>query len=506
MKFQGFVGPAYTLKSRNVDCQRAVNIYPEIVESGSGKEGQQLYYKSTPGLRELFEVGDGPIRLIYVDKPGKNDDNPPNRIYIVSGNKLFRTSFVSGAWETPYQVTGEFNTNTGPVRVVGKNQDRVVELMFADGQYLYGYSKVYDPANSLDEETFEEIPPDEEMRGGTSLAWIDGFTIFNSSDSDRFYVSDYGVFGFNALNFASSEGDPDKIVSLVASNRYLWIFNERSVEVWSNTGNSDFPFERISGGFIEKGCLAPYSTSKIDGTVFWLGRDEAGEGVVFAASGFTPQRISTHAIEYAISTYANPEKATSYTYQQGGHSFYVLNFDEATWVYDLSTRLWHERAFTNTDSDLERHRADCVAYSSDVGMHLAGDYETNKIYHLDENYFKDGESVITRLRTSPHVSASGKFIFYHRFILDMQTGIGLVSGQGSNPMVMLTFSNDGGYTWSSESWQSAGTSTGLIGEFTKRVIWNRLGRARDRVFKIKITDPVPVVLLSADLDMEVGNS
>src|SRR5690606_31683344 len=131
-----------------------------------------------------------------------------------------------------------------------------------------------------------------------------------------------------------------------------------------------------------------------------------------------------------------------------GHQFYVLNFSEATWVYDLSTGLWHERAYTN-DGDLERHRVNTNSYDFKRGLHLCGDYESNQIYLLDEETFTDGDTEITRLRTSPHLSESDslKRIICDRFQLDMETGVGLSSGQGSDPQVMLQFSDDGGHTW-----------------------------------------------------------
>lgn len=503
MKFQGFVGPAYTLNSVNVDCQRCVNLYPELIESGTGKEGQVSYLKATPGLTELFEVGIGPIRMILVDNPAISIWNPENRIFIASGSEMYKASYESGSWSS--EKLGDLETSSGPVSGVAIRED-LGAAVFVDGVNNYLYTKV-DSGDALiieDFGTFADFgyPP---VLGATNVIWIDGFFIFNKQDTAEFYVSEWNSISVSALSFASAEGDPDNIMSMISNHRDLWLFNERTTEVWANTGNADFPFERIQGGFIEKGCVAADSVAKIDGVVFWLGRDEFGEGIVFAAQGLTPQRISTHAIEQAIQSYADISTARAYTYQDGGHSFYVLNFAEATWVYDLSTKLWHERAYTE-DGLLQRHRADCHAFFPDLRIHLVGDYESGEVYKFDESVYTDNGDPITRLRTSPHVSNSGKMLFFNEFTLDMETGVGTVSGQGSDPQVMLDFSNDGGHTWIGESWASAGQQSGGIGDYKKRVIWRRLGKARDRVFRVKITDPVKVVLMGAELEIEGGRS
>jgi hypothetical protein len=60
---------------------------------------------------------------------------------------------------------------------------------------------------------------------------------------------------------------------------------------------------------------------------------------------------------------------------------------------------------------------------------------------------------------------------------------------------MLRWSNDGGSTWSNEHWVSVGQQ----GKYKNRAIWRRLGQARDRVFEVVVTDPVKMVIVSANL-------
>lgn len=497
MRFAGFIGPSYTLRSVNVDAQRSVNLYPELNELGTGKAGEVAALIGTPGLEKLFEGTDeGPIRLIHVDAD--------NRIFFASGNLMHSATFDGTDWTVG--TYGTLTTSTGPMRAASAKiiDGEVVSsaTVFVDGEtnYLFLQSDGFPGGffGTFADFAYPGVPT------ATHVVYIDGYFIFNEADTGLFYVSDLGGLAVDPLSFASSEGDPDFIVGMISNTRDLWIFNERTTEVFINTGNADFPFERVQGGFIEKGCASGFTIAKIDSVIFWLGRDEFGQGVVYAAQGLNPQRVSTHAVEFAISTYADINSATAYTYQDSGHSFYVLNFAENTWVYDLTSKSWHERCFTN-EGALERHRGEVHCFIPQYGLHLVGDYANNSVYRFNNNYYYDDESEITRLRTSPHITDELRQVRCLSFQLDMETGVGNDGGlPGSDPQVVMQFSDDGGHTFSSEAWASAGQATGQIGQYKKRVIWRRLGTFRDRIFRVKITDPVKVVLIGAELELDGG--
>jgi len=504
MKIPGFIGPSYTLKSVNVNAQRCVNMYPELIEGTQGKNEAVAYLKSTPGLQLIAEIGEGPIRCIHQNSAGE--------ILVVSGDRAYRIEISSGVW-TAIELRNEtglnnsFLTETGIVYARSRFETdgfyTTYSTIFVDGS---GTNYIYEDLLYIEAQEHNRSFIQTEaaytgltVENATHIDFIDGYYIRNKAGTGQFYVSDLNSFVTPALSFATAEGSPDNIVGLIANRRDLWLFGERTTELFVNTGNVDFPFERAGGGFIEKGCLAPYSIAKGDGAVFWLGRDEFGQGVVYVGQSLVPQRISTHAVEYAISTYSAPQDAKAFTYQMGGHLFYVLNFAEATWVFDASTQLWHERAYSNNGT-LERHRADLCFFMKDYNMHVCGDYETNKIYKLDENYFTDNGVEITRLRTFPHFGNLNN-MFCQRLQLDMNVGNGIDgSGQGMTPQVMLDYSDDGGNTWSSEQLASSGS----IGVYKSRVIWRRLGKFRDRVFRVKITDPVDVSLINAEIYLEPG--
>lgn len=511
MKFQGFVGPTYNLKSKNVDCQRCINIYPEAIESGSGKGGAVAYFKTADGLTKMLEVGTGPIRCVHVDSFGTT--------FIASGSEMYRiVEYYTPEYTFQAVKLGNLGTSTGRITAASLDpgDDRIT--VFCDGStenYAYKYL-----STSVEQfGTFTSLG-DAPVAGATHVTFIDGYLVYAIEETNKFWVSDVNSLKVDALSFASAEANPDKIKGVLAVNRELWIFNEQSIEVWANSGNPDFPFERISGGFIEVGCIASYSIAKVKGMIFWLSQN----GSVYAAQGLSPKRISTHAIEQLIQSANDIKSISAFAYEKDGHTFYVLNSAEFTVVYDVTTGLWHERAYTG-EGALSRHRADYYAYydkfenltgivsignqqpnnATAYSRHYVGDYENNKLYIFDSNVYTDDGEVITRLRRAPHVSNGLKTLFHHSLKIDVETGVGLdgdPTAQGANPKMLMRFSDDGGHTWSNEK----EAYLGKIGERKKRVEFRRLGRSRDRVYEIKVTDPVPVTIIDAELELEQGVS
>lgn len=476
MRFQGFVGPSYQLQSKNFDRQRCINLYAVLHEFGTGKEKEVGMLVGTPGLRTLTTLAAGRTRGGY--KSSKND-----RAFVVAGNKLYEITKSGSTWSGTER--GTLNSSTGPVSM----SDNGIQMMIVDGGNGYSFT--------FGSNTFAQIV-DVDFPGADMVDYMDGYLIFNRPNTGQYGITDINGISIDGLDFSTAEGNPDNLVGLLVDNGELWLFGEYTIEIHFNSGNADFPFERVSGGRISIGCLAPFSIARMNNARYWLGRNEGGFGIIYEATSTTPKRISTHAVELAIQSYSDVSDARAYTYQQNGHNFYVLNFPTAntTWVYDSTTGLWHERAYTN-DGTLERHRGDwhMVAFSA----HVVGDYETGKIYELSHDVYEDDGAVLTRKRITPHVSSGGVRLQYNSLQLDIETGVGLDGiQQGTDPQVMMQFSDDGGHSWSHEKW----TGFGKIGARLKRAIWRRMGVSRDRVYSVTITDPVPVRIIGAEIEIE----
>jgi hypothetical protein len=469
----GFVGPSYSLQSFSVDCQRTVNLFPQIDESGVGKNIASLF--STPGLKLFSSLGAEPSRAMLTTASG--------RVFTVNGATLFEL-YANGTSIN----RGTLATSTGTIGMAENGE----MIMLVDGPNGYGYDLT---ANTLMQLTA--------FPGGTTIAFQDGYFIFNEPNSQTFYITGLYADSVDPLDFASAEGSPDLLVSLLSDHRNLWLFGTQTTEVWFNSGAELFPFQRIEGAFITHGTIAPWSPCALDNTIYWLGQDATGNGMVWMANGYQPVRASTHAMEQAIAAYPKISDATSFSYQLQGHAFYVLNFPSgnATWVYDAATQLWHERAYTATGPSigLQRHRAE--THTVGFGIHLVGDYANGNIYHLDPLTYNDNGNPISRIRTAPYVNNELKNLFISKLQLDMHMGLGK-DGDAIIPQAMLQWSDDGGNTWSNQYF----ISLGAIGNSMARAIWRRLGRTRQRVFRVTVTDDVFVAIVNAYIDLEPGTS
>jgi hypothetical protein len=402
----------------------------------------------------------------------------------VGGTKLYK---ISSSWVAT--ELGTLLTDTGAVSI----SDNGLHVVVVDGTYGYSWT--------IATNTFAQITSPNFL-GATQSSYLDGYLIFNKPSSQQFFFSDLYSINFSALDIGTAEGSPDYIVGHVVNNQQLFLFGAKSTEVFYNSGDANAPFARIQGAVIDVGCIAPFSIAKASGVIFFIGGDSTGSGIIYKMQGFQNQRISTPAIESVIRALTSTQiaAATAYTYQQGGHIFYCLNLPgtNSTWVYDGATEFWHERAYLNSWS-LERHRAE--NHSLAFGTNVVGDYATGKIYALDPNTLTDNGTSICRVRAAPHFSQNLKLVRHNSFQLDMETGVGTDgTGQGNDPKVMMRWSDDGGHSWSNEQFADAGK----IGKYKTRVKFRRLGSSRDRVYEIKITDPVKAVLIGAEIEVEEG--
>lgn len=460
------LGASYVARSVNASDNRLVNLFPEMVADGGKTAG---FLTRCPGLRLLAAVGTGPIRGAY-QYGGYG--------YVVSGTELYK---ITSAW-----VATLIGTVTGTGRVTMADNGNQLFIACNPEGYIYNASN-----GVLTQITDIDFP------GAVSVGYLDGYFVFNEPSSQKVWVTALleGTM-IDPLDFASAEGAPDQLVAMAVDHREVWLFGANSIEVWYDSGAADFPLARIQGAFIEIGCQAPYSVARLDNSVFWLGSDARGNGIVYRANGYTGVRVSTHAIEYAIRSYATTSDAFAYTYQQDGHSFYLLTFptEGKTWCYDVATNIWHERAgFQN--GWFTRHRSNCMMNFG--GEIVVGDYENGNIYALDLDIYADNgqaQKYLRSWRAIPTGQNNLKRVIHQSLQIDCEAGVGLESG--NDPVMMLRWSDDGGHTWSNLHEKSIGR----VGEYRARVIWRRLGMSRDRVYEISGTDPVKIAIMGAELE------
>ena len=401
-------------------------------------------------------------------------------LYAVIDNRVISITAAGDAtW------LGTISTSNGNVFL----SDNGVEVIIVDGT-AEGYLITDNVLSVITDSGFPEA---------SSVTFQDGYFIVTHTDTGEIYISGlYDGNSWNILDYAVAEADPDPALIVISNARDLWIFGAKTAEVFYNSGNPDFPFERISGAIVEIGIQAAASAVKINGIIYWLSTEDR----IVRTRGYQYETISTPHIDYQISTYSVTEDAKGFTYQMLGHIFYVIVFptEGKTWVFDVTTSFWHEwQSFEDNDDDRinwSRHRANCITKFGE--KYMVGDYNNGKIYELDINTFTDDLNEIQRIRTTPVVHKDMRNVIWHRLEIDFESGIGLATGQGSDPKVTLEWSDDGGHTWSNKHL----ASLGKIGEYKTRVVWRRLGKSRERVLRVIVTDPVKVVMLAAYAELE----
>lgn len=415
----------------------------------------------------------------------------------ISGTTMTVTAVTSGSLELGQTIEGagvtdgtiitSFGTGTG-----GAGTYTVSASQTVSSTTIYAINWSVLPAN------------DGPFQGGGTVDITDNYFVYNKPDSQLWAASDLLSPITDPLSFASKDGSPDDLVSIIVDRREVYLLGEMSSEVWINSGAVPFPFTRIPGTSTQQGIAAQYSMARMGNSFAYVSKNNRGEAMIVRMNGYFPERISTHAVETTLVN-QNVSDAVAWTYQLEGHEVYVVSFPSIgtnglTWAYDNTTGLWHKWLYRNNMNEYERHRGNCCAFFNQ--QVLVGDYENGKIYQLARSFYTDDGQPIRRIRRAPHITSDLQRQYFHELQIQFQPGVGISTGQGEDPQAMLRWSNDGGSTWSNEYW----TTIGKQGKYQNRAIWRRLGWSRDKVFEVSISDPVKAVIVSANLKAEAGEN
>jgi hypothetical protein len=506
----GLIGPSYSSQSLNADCQVTKNWYVEQIESAYGKSAMALY--PTPGTIIFATLPGQPLR-------GQLEIN--GRSFAVSGTN-FCEVFANGTFSVIAQVLNDLL----PVSMVASPQQLL--LASAGNLYVYWLQTTTGGTNPQVAGTFIQVPANLfSVPGGIQgspiqVEYIDGFFLVLMRNSQTIYISTpLDASTWPPLQIIVVTVFSDNVQSIIENQRRLYVQGRKRSTVYYDSGGPNI-FDVDPSGTSENGSAAVFGVTRADNSIYWIDQDERGAAIARRMSGYTPERISNHAIEYAWRGYARNSTindCVTYAYQDQGHTFVQFNFPtaNATWDYDIATKMWHERAFFNATTGLySAHKSWNHAFA--FGKHLVGDPQSGNIYQMEIpaaavgggwNFATDaGGALIRRLRRSPHVSIENKYQFYSEVIIDAETGLGpqppLLDGGGlaRGPKLTLRWSRDYGHTWSNEYDLDAGQA----GDFRHRLRKSRLGRARDMVIEISTSDPIPWRIVEGYLYTEGGDA
>lgn len=465
----GFGGPTYLAISPVMDAERAINLYPE---PGSAHSKSPMSLVGRPGLALWGTVNNAARGMVSAG-------GSTGRLFVVGGANVYEMAL--GVVVTNFGAMGGGGT-TEPVQMI-PNGDQLL-VMDSAAQVVYLINPVGPAVTSV--------------FNGRALEYLDGFYVALDSAEDRkLNVSAYldGTV-WNALDTVEKTGGADRAVQLAVLNSQLWIFGQKTTEIWYNAGNPNFPFARVPGATLNFGCVAPWSVVKFYNTIMWLGCDENGAVQVYMTQGINPIRVSTWAIENMIlgitaaAPYGNMkylEYSRAYAYEENGHTFYVLTMKTshgaptAQYVYDLTSGLWHERTYAGPYP--------CCFCSvpgfafGALGSNFVGDTLSGNIYVQSQGYPSDAGTAITYTRTFPTSSDRQHQVKYPLLQLDADMG---------SATAALEWSNDGGKTFPF-SRAAISPSAETSQSNAPRYMWRQLGMGRQRTFRVKTTTSTELV-------------
>lgn len=455
---------SYRLPSPQAATPRLINCYPEAQYKASSKGPFLL--RRAPGIASWVTAGSGPIRGAIIHA---------GTLIVVSGTSVY--SIASDG-----TVSSAFTGSVPGGERVRMSTNGTNFVIVRPSTNLAYYNSAATTISQITDATFVGW-------GAADVDYLDGYFVFRRPDSQQFFNSGLNALTFNALDIATAEGAPDNLKGLIVDHRELFLPGTSSSEIWYNAALSPgSPFAQSPNGLIELGLGASYSLGKQDNSIIYLANDKTFRRL----QGITPQRVSQHGIEGVVQRLSMTDDCFALPYSQEGHLFVAFTFPFAgrTLVYDATTTEWHERESLGYD----RWRANVIidAYN----MTLVGDSESGKVGILDPDTHEDfGEAQRVEF-TFASVYSEGNRASHRRFELGVNTGYGLLTGQGQNPLATLKISDDGGETFRAMPTKSLG----LRGHYQARCSWWRLGSSRDRVYRVEVSDPVDVFVLNATLE------
>jgi len=529
-------------KSFTATAQKHTGLYAEIVPD---RDKSSLVFYNTPGLTLDYSYGDTPVRGSIATDDLKYEVHR-GTLWSVN-NAGIRTAL------------GALATTTGKVRMSFNGR----QIVIADGTRAYSYTinqtaqPIATITNAVTVATLTTTLAHGRSTGdtvivsgatpaaynGTFVITVTGANTFNytmlsnpggnatvvgsytvsSSFSvitsglfqnpiDVTYADQYSIFAFDngrwqisspndattvdALDFANAESNPDGLLRVIADHGEVVLLGPQTVEFWGNTGAQDFPYANQRGATLEFGLVAPSSLVKYNDSLAGLFKSTMGQSQVMMMKGHALAPISTPELDYIINGYATIADASALSYMVGGHPFYQINFPSAgkAWLFDSQSNLW-----SPIESGLTGGRSRAEIRTDYLNKTRVTDFENGNVYTLSPDVYTDNGSPIPREIISRHFFSDAKRVRVDVLQIEFESGVGLITGQGQDPQVMMQISKDGGHTYGNDIWVSAGK----IGEYKYRVIWRRLGVGRDWVFKFRVTDPIKIVITNAYMDYSV---
>lgn len=470
MKWPNFVGASYISESPLAVNEEMMNWYFAKIDAPGSSVPYAMY--PTPGLRAFVTAADLPGRGAFAED---------NKAFVVIGAGFYQV-FETGVITWRGAVARDGNPAT-----LASNGDGQIAVTSADHLYCYNVATF----------VFTEVL----THGATTVASLGGYFVLFDITGQQLRVSEiFNGLVWDPLQASGFSLAPDPRRAMIVNNGYVYVFGEKTSELWKNIGGSSFPLAPLMSTVLPFGISGTYAVTALEQSVAWIAQNAAGAGEVMQTEGVNPRNLQSPAVARTLQTYPNIQDASIWGYQQNGHPF--LNFDfptaQATWGFDGGSGLWHRRGtWSSVTASYAAWRPCCHIYIWNV--HLVLDRNSGTVYQMDPTFGLDADGLpIRRLRRPPALYDDNNRLFLGAIEVIHEPGLALSAGQGSDPQMILRNSANGGKTWG--SWRTR--SAGLQGQYGAQLLWNRNGSGRRPQIELVVSDPIPWRILDCTVEVE----
>jgi len=492
----------YEDPKRPIAAQECTNFIPQVPQT-QAISGAQLI--STPGIINFANASDSSSRGFH---------EMDGIAYSINGTVLYRINEDG--------TTTNLGTITGTGRVsIDDNGFQMCIVVPSTTAYIYSVSGGLQTITDTDFTT--TLGPSEHV------VEKDGYFIHynnNSAASLRpvFFISNLNDgLTYDALDFEDNTGF-DNITGTHVNRNLLYVSGKKAMAPYQNVGGEGFPFSQIVGGVIQKGSRAKYSMVDFDNTFVAVAGGHNERPAIWRFSGASSQKISTSAIDYILQnqTDAEIEEMFSTVYAEDGSYFVSFHMKDSVFTYDATTSAlrgastWHERKSKDSEGRAVKWRVNGIVEA--YGKTLVSDSQDARIGALNKDTFTEYGEYVTRVVTTIPFHGQNERVRVSAIELSCLAGVGLEEKKksdfplqfpytfgdddlidGVDPVVLMQFSDDGGYTYSN------GTSRrlGKQGEHKKRQRWRRQGQfTNSRIYKFSISEPVDGAIMKLTADFK----
>ena len=273
----------------------------------------------------------------------------------------------------------------------------------------------------------------------SSIATVDGYVVASKINTRTLYHSDLlDPSTWSSLNTAALVNAGDSLCCVKNLNGELWAIGHQTTEVLYNQGGTGFQFAVLPQGFLNVGCLFPYTVVNMENSLYFLNERRQACRTV----GYNFQVISPPRLSYTFSSLAQARDITDvrgFDIYVNGKPWYVLAFDNYTYVCDIEVlnaygpdRAWF-RWKTGTGGN--HGAAGHIAYGASAltGSVTGSDYwivgsddgrlfKVHPGFYADETYSDD--TPIESSMVSGSISQDRKPLIHHSLELDIYPTLG----------------------------------------------------------------------------------